>query len=167
MTICWAVFIWCRNVTDRQTDLLYQYRASVKTQQPEKNIKTKNEINWRTKIALVSTNPCISQPLIRSNVGDPLVSQECKLYVAITIKMDAIWCSHNWQLIHRCWFDCTTASLPVNGLVLTKPAHCYAVWFVHNSVLFSHWRIILAALRDVHITSSQPFHCRHPQLNWW
>ena len=31
--------------TDRQTDLLYQYRASVKTQQPEKNIKTKNEIN--------------------------------------------------------------------------------------------------------------------------
>jgi len=28
VTICWAVFIWYRNIMDRRTDLLYQYRAS-------------------------------------------------------------------------------------------------------------------------------------------
>jgi len=29
MTICQAIFIWYRNVTDRRTELLYKYCTSV------------------------------------------------------------------------------------------------------------------------------------------
>ena len=73
----------------------------------------------------------------------------------------------------QCWFDWTTASLPVNGLVSMKSAQCKRPVLsgdvkLHCLICVQHCAIVtlcVYSLHDMHIKSSEAFHCHRLQLN--
>jgi len=95
--------------------------------------------------------PCSrSKNLVK--VGDPCIKENVSLR---SLSLLQSMQSYNWQLINRCWFDWTTASLPVNDLISTKPAHwmqsilsrgvklhCLTHAQYCTIVLFSRWCIM-------------------------